>query len=289
MNTPYAYKISPKGPSTLIPACLYKHAKQDGALIPCLCDTCKGTTLHSGNSHPHTSSKVHTQPLPAITIPQQATVLEPNADQLRGQTCFYCDQKKEKTLPAGKDELNIGRWRTIKFCQKGEIREAQKRTAIEKAIDAEIATVREGDKPPITDEYQSSQPEEQQEEEDDVECDGYRDEAGTQVCTTTFKPILTIKVSGGKDKHFCKASHLIRYLIKHHTTKGKTSKKSPKTKNKEKEKEDNIQEDEAHTPIIPTPPPSPQAFLSTSLPSSSTRGRGRGKSLARGRGKVVSN
>jgi hypothetical protein len=103
----------------------------------CLCDSCKGKCPHPPPIPPQIAS-TPTTTLPTTTILTKSITIARNADQLHGITCFGCDKKKEKKLPPGQDTVTMGTYRTIKFCQKGEIREPHTRKAIEKAIDDEM-------------------------------------------------------------------------------------------------------------------------------------------------------
>jgi uncharacterized membrane protein YgcG len=125
------------------------------------------------------------------------------------------------------------------------------------------------DQAPTEDDIQDSQSEKGSQTEDEneteewVACDGFTDEQGQIACKRGhtekedhFHPCLMYKVASGGVKHFCKPSHLMRYLIKFHTAKGKE--KSKKNSSNEHHTTTNTQDN-------------------TSQPSSSslsTRGRG---------------
>ena len=67
--------------------------------------------------------------------------------------------------------------------------------------------------------------------EHDIEeeiCGGYKDNYSTP-CGIFCKTYLHYVTQEGKTVHFCKASHLMRYLVHHHTSnRGKQKKPAPK-------------------------------------------------------------
>ena len=78
-------------------------------------------------------------------------------------------------------------------------------------------------------EYGDSQESQKEREEIWIRCDGILDEAGTKFCKVRniqkkwntekddcFTHCLFYRQASGEEKYFCKASHLIRFLIPHH-------------------------------------------------------------------------
>ena len=133
---------------------------------------------------------------------------------------------------------------------------------------------------PIGSEFQDSQSDSQDVEADRelVGCDGFTDEAREKACkignrpelhdTTSddrFQPCFTYILASGERKHFCKASHLVQFLLKYHTTKGKPKKQKTTTKNKPQTYTTTFS-------LIPSPILSPTlpSILSSILSSTST-------------------
>ena len=278
--------------------CLYQISKELGVPTNCLCDDCKGVNSHS---QPPVVTPPPSTPKPALpptSIPAVPKIIERNADQLRGVTCFYCDEKKEKKVPQGQDEMMIGAHRKIKLCMKSELREPLKRHAIEKAIDAEFEIVAGKDDPPPTTKgsFTDSQPqdEESAQEEELVGCSGYLDEACEKQCRIgnneqlygtdgddRFKPILAYTQYTPRETltfYFCKGSHMMRFVNKLH--------KPNKGKGKAKHKT-------TPTTTSNTQPTNTDLPLQTTTPSARGRGsRGgqglRGRGCGRGRGSAES-
>jgi hypothetical protein len=278
--------------------CLFSVLKHNDLPIPCFCNTCKGAQPHPSGPVPATVAPPPPSPkptLPATSILPQPVTIERNADQLRCHTCFYCDERKEKKVPQGQDEMLIGKHRQIKLCMKSELREGFKRLAIEKAIDAEKEIVEKSDDPPPTSEgvLTDSQPDEFASDaaEEWVGCSGYTDEACEKKCKVgntaelyntenddRFKPILTYKQytpQGVVLSYFCKASHYMRFVNMLH--------KPNKGKGKSKRQKNTTTITTTTTTTPPTTIDTPQT--STSPTSSRGRGtRGRGSRGGRGRG-----
>jgi hypothetical protein len=88
--------------------------------------------------------------------------------------------------------------------------------------------------PDVFRDSQTDSEDEEEKPEKWVGCDGFTDEAGVKKCKVgnkeelhdsdnddRFTLCLIYKLASGEQKHFYKTSHLMRYLIKFHTTKGR--------------------------------------------------------------------
>jgi len=60
-----------------------------------------------------------------------------------------------------------------------------------------------------------------------VFCDGYLNNFGDKQCLAHCDGLLRFETSTETTRHFCKASHMMRYLVKHFT--GKRTKKARKS------------------------------------------------------------
>jgi len=200
-----------------------------------MCSACEGLLIHLSTpiqptpsvhlSSPTTSNnnnKPDPPQQPALNISSPLSALTCNIHQLQGITCFVCDQRKEKKF-GGK--ILIGKWREIKFCKKAELKDKNCRLLVEQAIDAQAKLVSEStDQPPggfsggggddDDDDY-----EKEQDEAGVCGCDGFANDSAKPCNAKPFSPVIRYITADQAVKHFCKAAHLIRYLLHYHTCK----------------------------------------------------------------------
>jgi hypothetical protein len=110
-----------------------------------------------------------------------------------------------------------------RICKKTELKEDATRRIIERAIDAEHDRVRQSeDATPdwnSDNDTSSGSPTTPFVPLDDELCDGYHDNNGERKCLGPCSGYLYFTNHDGTTFHFCKASHMMRYIVKHHTGK----------------------------------------------------------------------
>lgn len=173
------------------------------------------------------------------TAPTQGPA--PTMPQLTGRVCCCCESSRSSkncAIPP----LRIGQYRTLKLCKKAHITNDDDCAMLNNLIDNEIRKIqRYGDSvvsqnTTTIQGSQDSEESEQQEKEKEKEnntypCEGFRNlkHAGdTRGCNKKTNEVLRFthtkkkksKVVHERTFHFCKGSHLTRFLIHYYTKKG---------------------------------------------------------------------
>jgi hypothetical protein len=234
--------ISKLSAYTHLTRCMYDTATANGDIVICSCPTCKGRNSHPETT-PSTPHSKHTSTSNDNDIellePEQTNATTPRSyNQLIGSVCFYCGKKAEKKI---KGILSLGKHREFNFCQTGELK--KQGHLIAKIIDQELEHIKEDDSPLpqqsqiISDSPNNTPSSSQQPILKDQQCSGYTD-AMASACTAACTDHLSFTPRGSqRAMYFCKGTHLIRYLVKHHTgsAKGKNI-----TKQQQKQQNNNI-------------------------------------------------
>jgi hypothetical protein len=244
-----------------IPRC-YRQICEQLKIVPvCTCNLCKGERTHEGDilgghcsssgvakrkSESHSEKSNKRLDIEVEIAPQLGKI---DTIRLQGKACIFCGTKKSASNAAF-DYIHLGQYRKLMICKKSHLIEESKDnelslTKFQVIIDEELALIKEnGDSK--TNMLMSGSQEEIHGEESiginrDIKCCGFCNLENLEECTRMGSIYFYIDGSNGK-KHFCKASHLVRYLVHHHCAHGK--KKSKKIKKKDAKKTSKSSEDD---------------------------------------------
>lgn len=235
-----------------IPQCYRRMCLQHGMLPLCTCNTCQGMKTHDGDCFENDQQTPTKRPRPTISpsssmnarrststtmgnrisldLDVPSAVISIATSRLVGKACIICGSKRSQSnlpLPV----VNIGKYRRIIICKKLHLTTESESSEITTAIDQELHNLQSHGDTKANILITGSQ--EEKEDEDgnsdgeasttETFCCGYKNLEQPLKCNESTHQYLWITDNKGVKLYFCKASHLLRYMIQHHCAQGKKS------------------------------------------------------------------
>lgn len=204
------------------PQCYRTYCLEVLKMIPlCTCNKCEGKRQHEGDTFVGAESKKRRLSAVEQLEEEKSQGSGLSTPQMHGRYCVLCPEKRTTASVTTIPSIAIGLYRVFRICKKQHLTEKEDPDLLLKYIEQELKFIREKGDTKTNVLMTASDDEEEIEESSGQICGGHCDvEHKPKKCESATDNKLWIEESSGR-RYFCKASHLLRYLINVHCKQGK--------------------------------------------------------------------